>query len=33
MTYELVAAGIPKDQIGLGFHPTNVRPYTGYAIA
>lgn len=33
VTYELVDAGIPKDQIVLGFHPANVRPYTGYAIA
>lgn len=33
VTYELVNAGIPKDQIVLGFHPENVRPYTGYAIA
>ena len=28
---ELVAAGIPKDQIVLGFHPAEVRPHTEYA--
>jgi XisI protein len=33
ITDELVAAGIPKDKIVLGFHPPNVRPHTGYAIA
>ncbi|NEQ70937.1 MAG: XisI protein [Symploca sp. SIO2D2] len=33
VTKELVAAGIPKEQIVLGFHPLDVRPYTGYAIA
>lgn len=33
VTYELVAAGIPKDRIVLGFHPPDVRQYTGYAIA
>lgn len=33
VTYELVAAGIPKDSIVLGFHPADVRPHTGYAIA
>ena len=33
VTYELVEAGIPKDQIVLGFHPAHVRPHTGYAIA
>lgn len=32
VTYELVAAGIPKDSIVLGFHPADVRPYTGYAV-
>jgi hypothetical protein len=32
ITYELEAAGIPKDKIVLGFHPQNVRPYTGYAV-
>jgi hypothetical protein len=30
---ELVAAGIPKDQIVLGFHPADVRPHTEYAAA
>lgn len=33
ITDELVAAGIPKDKIVLGFHAPNVRPHTGYAIA
>lgn len=32
VTYELVAAGVPKDKIVLGFHPLNVRQHTGYAI-
>ncbi len=30
---ELVAAGIPKDQIVLGFHTADVRPHTEYAAA
>lgn len=30
---ELVAAGIPKEQIVLAFHPTYVRQHTGYAVA
>ena len=30
---ELVAAGIPKEQIVLGFHPVDVRPHTEYAAA
>ena len=29
---DLVAAGIPKDHIVLGFHAPEVRPYTEYAI-
>ena len=29
---ELVAAGIPKDRIVLGFHPPEIRPDTEYAI-
>jgi XisI protein len=33
VTQELVAAGIPKEQIVLGFHPADVRSYTGYAVA
>ena len=33
VTPELVAAGIPKEHIVLGFHPPEVRPHTGYAIA
>lgn len=32
VTYELEAAEISKYQIVLGFHPQNVRPYTGYAV-
>ncbi|MBD2569670.1 XisI protein [Anabaena lutea] len=32
VTYELEAAGIPKDKIVLGFHPENVRTHTGYAV-
>ncbi len=32
ITDELVATGIPKDQIVLGFQPPNVRPLTGYAV-
>lgn len=30
---DLVRAGIPKDQIVLGFRPPEVRPYTEYAVA
>jgi hypothetical protein len=30
---ELAAAGIPKQQIVLGFRPPEVRPYTEYAVA
>lgn len=33
ITDELVAAGVPKDKIVLGFQPPNVRHHTGYAIA
>lgn len=29
---ELVAAGIPRDEIVLGFHPARVRQHTGYAV-
>jgi hypothetical protein len=29
---EFVAAGIPKEDIVLGFHPAKVRPHTGYAV-
>ena len=32
ITDELVAAGIPKTQIVLAFHPPNIRPHTGYAV-
>ena len=31
--YELEAAGVPKEDIVPAFHPENVRPYTGYAVA
>lgn len=30
---ELTQAGVPKEQIVLGFKPPHVRPYTDYAIA
>lgn len=30
---ELVRAGIPKNDIVLGFYPADVRPYTEYAAA
>jgi XisI protein len=33
ITDELVEAGISKDKIVLGFHPLDVRPHTGYAVA
>lgn len=33
ITEELVEAGVPKSDIVLGFHPPDVRPHTGYAIA
>ena len=29
---DLVAAGIPKDRIVLGFHPPEVRKYTEFAV-
>lgn len=29
---ELVEAGIPKENIVLGFRPPEIRPYTGFAI-
>ena len=29
---ELVAAGIPREDIVLGFHPSKVRPLTDYAV-
>jgi hypothetical protein len=29
---ELVAAGIPREDIVLGFHPANVRPLTEFAV-
>jgi hypothetical protein len=30
---ELEAAGVPKEHIVLAFHPAEVRPHTGYAVA
>jgi hypothetical protein len=33
ITEELIAAGILREQIVLAFHPPDVRPHTGYAIA
>lgn len=33
ITVELVEAGVPKNCIVLAFHPPEVRPHTGYAIA
>ncbi|MFM2431798.1 MAG: hypothetical protein RLZZ511_3011 [Cyanobacteriota bacterium] len=30
---ELMAAGIPKAEIVLGFHEPEIRPHTGFAIA
>jgi hypothetical protein len=30
---DLERAGIPKDHIVLAFHPADVRPHTGYAVA
>ncbi|MEB3219850.1 MAG: element excision factor XisI family protein [Nostocales cyanobacterium 94392] len=32
VTYDLEAAGIPKDKIVLDFHAPYVRPHTGYVI-
>ncbi len=29
---ELVAAGIPRSDIVLGFHPAELRPLTGYGV-
>lgn len=29
----LLAAGIPREAIVLGFHPADVRQYTGFAVA
>lgn len=33
VTDELLQAGIPKEDIVLGFHEPAVRPYTGFAFA
>jgi XisI protein len=33
ITCEMVAAGVPKNHIVLGFHSPEVREYTGYALA
>lgn len=30
---DLEQAGVPKQQIVLGFHPPAIRPYTEYAVA
>jgi hypothetical protein len=30
---ELMAAGITKDEIVLGFQPPEVRPHTGFAVS
>jgi XisI protein len=30
---ELVQSGIPKEDIVLGFHEPEIRPYTGFAVA
>jgi XisI protein len=30
---ELIQAGIPKEDIVLGFHKPSIRPYTGFAVA
>ena len=30
---ELIVAGIPKQDIVLGFHEPEIRPYTGFAVA
>jgi len=30
---ELMAMGLPKDDIVLGFQPTYARPYSGFAVA
>lgn len=30
---ELIMAGIPKQDIVLGFHEPEIRPYTGFAVA
>ena len=31
-TDELIAAGVPREDIVLGFHPADVRPLTGFAV-
>jgi hypothetical protein len=33
ITEELLKAGIPKEDIVLGFHEPEIRPHTGFAIA
>lgn len=30
---DLLEAGIPKDQIVLGFHPADIRAYTDFAVS
>ena len=33
VTEELIQAGVPKEDIVLGFHEPEIRPYTGFAVA
>ncbi|MDX1932153.1 MAG: XisI protein [Capsulimonadales bacterium] len=33
IAYDLEAAGVPKSDIVLAFHPPDVRQHTGYAVA
>lgn len=33
IAYDLEEAGVPKSDIVLAFHPADVRPHTGYAVA
>ena len=33
ITDELITAGVSKDLIVLAFHPSHIRPHTGYAVA
>lgn len=33
ITEKLLEAGVPKSDIVLGFHPPDIRPHTGFAIA
>jgi hypothetical protein len=29
---DLVEAGVPREDIVLGFRPADIRPYTGYGV-